>query len=79
MKGEFPYEFGSKPRKPRRRKTLGKNISKLILGGDELDQQITLEDPFTHKMVIYLNVFGTGMEDMIGSNSKGTNIITPKQ
>ena len=60
--------------KPRKRKTPGKNISKLIVGGDELDQQITLEDPFTHKMVIYIIVFGTGMEDMIGTMARALTL-----
>ena len=72
-KGNF-HEFGSKPMKPRKRKSLGKNMSKLIVGGDELDQQITLEDPFTHKMVIYTIVFGTGMEDMIGTMARALTL-----
>ena len=72
-KGNF-HEFGSKPMKPRKRKTPGKNMSKLIMGGDELDQQITLEDPFTHKMVIYIIVFGTGMEDMIGTMARALTL-----
>ena len=72
-KGNF-HKFGSKPMKPRKRKTLGKNMSRLIVGGDELDQQITLEDPFTHKMVIYIIVFCTGMEDMIGTMARALTL-----
>ena len=44
--------IGSKPIKPGRRKALGKQISKLILSGNEFNEQVTPEDLFTNKMIV---------------------------
>ena len=79
MNGEFPHEFGSKPNKPGRRKTLGKQINKLIMSGDEFNQQITPEDFLMNKVIINLNVLGLSMIHRVRSNGQSTNIITPKK
>ena len=76
---EFPHEFGGKPIKMWRMMTFGKQISKLIMSRDELNQQITLENLFTKKMIINLNVLGLSMKHRIRCNSQSTNIITPKK
>jgi hypothetical protein len=47
------------------RKSLGKPISYLVLGRDEPDIQTILRNTFTNKMVVYLNMLGTSMEDKI--------------
>ena len=66
--GEFPHEFGGEPIKPRRRKAFSKEISQLIMCGDELEHHITPENLLTNKMVVNLSVLGTGMKHRISGN-----------
>ena len=45
------------------------------MGRNKLEQKGFPENPFSHKVIIHLNVFGTSMEDRIRSNGQSTNII----
>lgn len=45
------------------RKTLGKHISKLIINGNVFKLDITVKHTLTNKMVIYLDMFRSGVED----------------
>ena len=47
--------------------------------GDELEHHITPENLLTNKMLVNLNVLGTGMKHRISGNGQGTNIITPEK
>ena len=44
--------------------------------GDEFEHHITPENLLTNKMVVNLNVLGTGMKYRISGNGQSTNIIT---
>jgi hypothetical protein len=76
-RGRMNLQLGFKKEKPSNREALSKHISKLIVGGDEGKGDIFIKDLLTHKVVINLNVFGSGMINWIGSKGKGTHIVTP--
>ena len=47
--------------------------------GDEFEHHITPENLLTNKMVVNLNVLGTGMKHRISGNGQSTNIITSEE
>ena len=71
---EFPHEFGGKSIKMWRMMTFGKQISKLIMSRDELNQQITPENLFTNKMIINLNVLGLSMNTRLDVIAKALTL-----
>lgn len=47
----------------------------LVLSGDELDKDITIHNLFLNKMVINFNVFGSYIEDRIGSQARSSTLL----
>ena len=60
------------------KKWLGKDICKLIFGGDEEELESTIDKMITDKMTINLDIFSPFMEDIIVSNMNGTLVVTIK-
>ena len=63
--------------KPWRGESLCKNISNLIINGDELKRDITTDNSFANKMVVNLYVFCAPVKNRIGSKSQGIGVVTP--
>ena len=74
----FIHDFGTVILKTSCRKTLGKHISKLIISGNVFKLDITVKHLLTNKMVIYLDMFRSGVEDYIRGYSQGRDIVTRK-
>ena len=71
-------KLGSKISEGRVRKRFGKNISKLILRGDESNHNFLFSDAVTNKVIINFNMFSASMKDRVGRQVGSTQIITPK-
>ena len=65
--GGSHHELGSKKQKPSKGETLSKNVCKLIIGGNKFDEDVTIEDFFTHKVIVDLNMLSASMVHRIGS------------
>jgi hypothetical protein len=70
------HKLGSKSLKPLCGKRLGKQLSKLILGGDKMKMKVSTDNPFSNKVVVNLNVFGTAMKNRVKGQGNGISVIT---
>jgi hypothetical protein len=68
------FEFG----KASRRQAFGEYFTSLIKGRNELDKDITSENFFPDKVIVYLDMFGASMVDRIRSKCDGRDIVTPQ-
>jgi hypothetical protein len=71
-------KLGPKISEGRMRKRFGKNISKLILRGDELNLNFLFSNTITNKVIIDFNMLSANMKDRIDRQAGSTQIITPK-
>ena len=71
-------KLGSKISEGRMRKRFGKNISKLILGGDEPNLNVLFSNSITNEVIIDFNMLSASMKDRIDRQVGSTQIITPK-
>jgi hypothetical protein len=76
-RGRQHCQLGLKKLKPGSGLLFGKNMGDLISRRDEGDCNVFLKNLLTHKVVVHLNVLGTGMVDWIGGECKGADVITP--
>ena len=72
------HGFGTQIEKSRTRKALCKNVSKLVIHSDIMNLKIFAKHLLTHKVVINLDMLGSGMKHKIGGNSKSGDIVTPE-
>ena len=69
-------EFGNQIAETSSGMWLGKDVYKLIVRGNRNQLEGTLEKVMPDKMIIYLDVFGPLVEDIIASNLNSTPIVT---
>lgn len=75
---EFPnIELGTKRLKMLSREALRKDVSKLLVTTDKLNVMLATRDALTNEVIIYLDVFCTGMENRISSQVDSRGIVTP--
>jgi hypothetical protein len=76
-RGWKDLQLGLQEVEPGSGQPFSKNICKLISSGDKGEQDILIKNLFSDKMVVYLDVLRTSMENRIGSQCKCTYIVTP--
>ena len=54
---------------------LGQAITRLMQEGDSMQKNIVLTKMLANKMVVYLNMLGALMEDIVVSNLKSTGTV----
>ena len=55
---------------------LGEDVSDLRLSGNKLDLKMSLSDPLTSKMIDYLDMLATIVQNKIHSKIHGRDVIT---
>jgi hypothetical protein len=71
-------KLGPKISEGRMRKRFGKNISKLIPGGDEQNCNFLFSNSITNEVIIDFSMLSASMKDRIDRQVGSTQIITPK-
>jgi hypothetical protein len=67
----------SKSDKQLRGERLGKNISKLIMCGDESNVESLLGDALANKVVIDLNMLCASVENWVDGQVRRTQVVAP--
>lgn len=48
------------------------------MSGNKFDENVMIEDLLTNKVIVHLNVFGARMNDWVGGQGQGSDIVTLK-